>query len=636
MQGRLSPLMLIAGQGLMQNTGLGLNSGLSSAMSAYTGQTLVGSYTSAVNNGNANDRMKRFAADTCPALTNAIPDGYADLDPEVEQVIASDGSTILVEAQIEGNDRMTTIVSRHANNVLGSGDLSKFVVHMFTSLSYVQTAGDFIDGANSANTYLGSTFENFDILITGGISGISLAFDELGNDVVGTGNAIDFANLQHYGTPHSLMVTFVSLGILEFIYPELIAQGVNPQATKLKIINLDKSQQLSLVVQKKCYEAFKTITGEKLDVIKAILRITSADVTTLADVLDTYKLFPTSRQTLTSVTKNGYRGIYVNDLGSVNEQFKNLGKDYYSIMPRNICDANQAFKRSLQQVKNVTEMNSAALGNAVKLLETNYGLNDINSLSQPLPSDTYSYYMNSFASGSGENGRYYLSDFIGSVAGIDITENFEIVNTNLDYLTEQGALDDISDAFVVLNDMLNGVYGVPDGSTLNPITIPGGNAGAGSYASYSDAADSILDDVEVYISTLTTNYPDEVGAMNTAMNSIAAQIEREEDNLLLAGVVYDDTPSSPHSTMSLVENLHSYAIQDDYRGVAEMLEKMADSSRAGQALVGALREGRNLSRLGTVGVGTDALPYDVAQPTDSADISQGKYSLTEALNSVIL
>lgn len=626
--------MLIAGQGLMQNTGLGLNSGLSSAMSAYTGQTLVGSYTSAVNNGNANDRMKRFAADTCPALTNAIPDGYADLDPEVEQVIASDGSTILVEAQIEGNDRMTTIVSRHANNVLGSGDLSKFVVHMFTSLSYVQTAGDFIDGANSANTYLGSTFENFDTLITGGISGISLAFDELGNDVVGTGNAIDFANLQHYGTPHSLIVTFVSLGILEFIYPELIAQGVNPQATKLKIINLDKSQQLSLVVQKKCYEAFKTITGEKLDVIKAILRITSADVTTLADALDTYKLFPTSRQTLTSVTKNGYRGIYVNNLGSVNEQFKNFGKDYYSIMPRDICDANQAFKRSLQQVKNINNMNSASFGAAIKELETNYGLDDINALSQPLPSDTYSYYMNSFASGSGENGRYYLSDFIGSVAGIDITENFETVNTNLDYLTEQGALSDIEDDFVILNDMLNGVYDTfPDGSTLSIVMS---SVGYGTYGSYSDAANAILDNVETSITTLTNNYPDEVSAMNTAMNNIAAQIEREEDNLLLAGVVYDDTPSSPNTTMSLVENLHSYAIQDDYRGVAEHLEKMADSSRAGQALVGALREGRNLSRLGTVGVGTDALPYDVAQPTDSADISQGKYSLTEALNSVIL
>ena len=637
MQGSLSPLMLIAGQGLLQNTGLGINTTMQSRISTCEAADPANTYKTALGNGNANLRMFTFANDTCPAITNAIPDSYTSIDPEVPEIIASDGSTVLQEFEPEGSTRLTDLIEEHSNLILGSGDLSKYTVQMFTSLSYAQTAGDFIDGANTANTYLGNTFENFDILITGGISGISLAFDELGNDVVGLGNAVDFENLQHYGTPHSLISTFVKLGVLEFIYPELIAQGVNPEAIKLKIINLDKSQQLAPVVQKKCYEAFKTVTGEKLDVIKAILRVTSADVTTLADALDTYKLFPASRQSLTSVTKNGYRGIYTNDSGSVNEQFKNLGKDYYPIMPRDICDANAALRRSLQQVKNISDMNSASFGAAIKELETNYGLDDINSLTQPLPGDTYSYYINSFASGSGDNGRYYLSDFVGSPAGIVHNDALATVNETIAGLNALGALDNITAAFTVLDDMLNGVYGVPDGSTALPITIPGGNAGAGSYADYSDAADGILDDVETYISTLTTNYPSEVSALNDAYDAMAAQVSAEQTNLALAGVVFSETPSSPSATQSMVANLHSYAIQDDFRGVAELLEKMADTStRAGQALVGALREGRNLSRLGTVGVGTDALPYDVAQPTDSADISQGKYSLTEALNSVIL
>ena len=637
MQGSLSPLMLIAGQGLLQNTGLGINTDMQSKIATCEAADPVSTYKTALDNSNANLRMFTFANDTCPAITNAIPDSYISIDPEVPEIIASDGSTVLQEFEPEGSTRLTDLVEEHSNLILGGGDLSKYTVQMFTSLSYAQTAGEFIDGANTANNYLGNTFENFDILVTGGISGVSLAFEEFGNDLIGVGAAIDFDNLQHYGTPHSLIVTFVALNILEFIYPELIAQGVNPEAMKLKVINLDKSQQLSLVVQKKCYEAFKTVTGEKLDVIKAILRVTSAEVTTLADVLNTFKLFPTSRRTLTSVTKSGYRGIYTTDTGSVNEQFKNLGKDYYSIMSRDICDANQAFKRSLQQVKNITEMNSAALGTAVKELETNYGLDQINELNQPLPSDTHSYYTTSFASGSGTNGRFYLSDFVGSPAGIVHNDSLTIVNSTIAYLNSVGALDNITAAFVVLDDMLNGVYGVPDGSTVNPITIPGGNAGAGSYADYSDAADGILDDVETYITTLTTNYPDEVSALNDAYDAMAAQVSAEQSNLALAGVVFSETPSSSSATQSMVANLHSYAIQDDFRGVAELLEKMADTTtRAGQALVGALREGRNLSKLGTVGVGTDALPHDVTQPTDSADISQGKYSLTEALNSVKL
>ena len=628
MQGSLSPLMLIAGQGLLQNTGLGINTAMQSKIATCEAADPANAYKAALSASYTNNAMFTFANDTCPAITNAIPDLYTSIDPEVPQIIASDGSTVLQEFEAEGSTRLTDLVEEHSNNILGNGDLSKYTVQMFTSLSYAQTAGEFIDGANTANDYLGNTFDSFDTLITGGISGISLAFEELGNDLVGVGSAIDFSNLQHYGTPHSLITTFVALNILEFIYPELIAQGLNPEAIKLKIINLDKSQQLAPVVQKKCYEAFKTVTDEKLAVIKEILRVTSADVKTLADVLDTFKLFPTSRRTLTSVTKDGYRAIYVNDSGSVNEQFKNLGKDYYAIMPKDVCDANQAFKRSLQQVKNITEMNSAAFGSAVKLLETNYGLDDINALTQPLPSDTHTYYMNSFASGSGDNGRFYLSDFVGSPAGIVHNDALSIVNEKIAYLNSLGALDSITTDFNNLTIFLNTTM---DGSTS--VSIPG----YGSYTDHDSGISDVLAGVASKIGTLTTNYPDEVSALNDAYDAMAAQVKAEQTNLALAGVVFSETPSSPSATQSMVANLHSYAIQDDFRGIAELLEKMADTStRAGQALVGALREGRNLSKLGTVGVGTDALPHDVAQPTDSADISQGKYSLTEALNSIKL
>jgi predicted transcriptional regulator len=604
MQGSLSPLMLIAGQGLLQNSGLGQNADMLTNIAAYETLTPVSTYQLALASGNATSAMQSFANSSCPALTHVVPGGTSRL-----------------------NDYITT----HSNNILGNGDLSKFVVQMFTSMSYAQTSSEFIDGANTANDYLGNTFENFDMLVTGGISGVSMAFEEFGNDLIGTGAAINFNNLQHYGSPHSLIVTLVATGILEFIYPELIAHGINPEATKLKIISQDNSWELSLVAQKKCYEAFKTVTGEKLDVIKSILRVTSTDITTLADIIDTHKLFPASRQTLTSVTKDGHRGIYVNDSGSVNEQFKNLGKDYYSVMPRDICDANQAFKRSLQQVKNITEMNSVTLGNVVKGLETNYGLDQINDLNQPLPSDTHSYYTTSFASGSGTNGRFYLSDFIGTPAGIAHADAYASVKETLDYLNNQGALDNINDAFVILDNWLRNVYGTPDGSTL--ITIPG----YGSHTDYDSGVDAILADVDTMITTLTNNYPTEVASLNAEFNAMNTQISNELTNLALAGVVFAETPSSPSSTQSMVANLHLYAIQDDFRGVAEMLEKMADTTtRAGQALVGALREGRNLSKLGTIGVGTDALPHDVTQPTDSADISPGKYSLTEALNSVIL
>jgi hypothetical protein len=609
-QGRMSPLMLMAGQGLMQNTGLGINTDMLANISAYEALPPVNTYQTALANANATAAMNTFANSSCPALTHAVPNG---------------------------STRLNDLITSHSNNILGNGDLTKFAVQMFASLSYVSTAGEMIDNVVTANSYLGDTFDGFDSLITGSISNISLAFDEFGTDLVNTGYIINFERLQHYGTPHGLVETLNDLSILDFVSPELVQQGINPEAIKLKLLNLNSTEQLAPVVQKKCYEAFKLVTDEKLQVIKDILRITNTEVVTLADVLNTFKMFPTSRQTLNGVTKNGYRAIYVNTSGSVSEHFKNQGSKYYSIMPADICDANAAFKNSLQQVKNISEMNAIGLGTIITQLESNYGLDDINLLAQPLPADTYSYYTTTFATGSGDNGRFYLSDFIGTPAGIVHKDAYSLAKSTLVYLDDQGALTDINAAFVVLNNVLNDVYGTPDGSTVGTITIPSGNAGAGAYATYSDAVDAVLSNADTLIQRLTDAYPEEVDSLNAQFAAMNTQITNEQTNLALAGVVFADTPNSPNSMMNLVSNLHSYAVQNDYRGVAEMLEKMADlTTRAGQALVGALREGRNLSILSNTGISTDSLPQELTQPTDSAELSTAKYSLTEAENSTII
>jgi len=616
----MTPLMLIAGEGLLQNTGLGISTDLQSKIATCEAADPANAYKLALSAAYTNDDMFTFANDTCPAITNAIPDSYTSIDPEVPEILASD-STVLQEFQPEGATRLTDLLEEHSNNILGNGDLSKYASYVFSSQGQLQSSNEILSNASAANTYLGSTFTNFDDLTTGGISSISLAFDEFGNDMIGAGAAIDFANLQYYGTPQGLVTILTNLNLLEFVYPELIAQGINPDAVKYKISN---AEQLSFVVQKKCYEAFKTVTGQKLATMKTVLRVTSADVTSLADLLNTFKLFPRSRQTLNSVTRYGRRSIYVNNTGSVNEQFKELGKDYYSVMPKDVCDANVAFRRSLQQVKNISAMNSTSFGTTISQLESNYGLDAINSLTQALPADTHEFYTNTFAANSASN----IAEFIGSPAGIVHTEQLSIVNENIAYLNAQGALDEITTDFTNLAAFCNTVL---DGIT--PVSIPGYS----SYLDHDSGIAAVLVGVTTKISTLTTNYPTQVAALNGAYNEIAAHINTEQRNLTSAGIDFSETIGTPSSIQNLVSNLHSFGTQSERRGIAEVLEKTADlSTRAGQALVAALREGRNLQKLDSIGIQTDMLPPNVTQPTDSADISQGKYSLTEALNSVIL
>jgi len=652
MYNTLSPLMLIAGEGLIQNTGLGINTALTSRINTYKSIGVVNEFATALSeasgvvSNSTLGNMQTFTAGTFPASTNTIPSAYATkFDPATAAVIAPDGSTILSPAQVAGNDRFTDTLIAHANNILGNGDLSKFVVQMYTVMAYTVSSGSFIDAAVSTDSSLGPTFSNMDELTTGSISSISLATVEFGTDLINTGLLIDLDKLNTYGTPHALIVKLATRGLLSYISEELIKAGVNPTALATKITGLVDNETLPLIIQKKCYEAFKTITGNKLTTIKAALRVNiPTGIDTLADLIDTQKIFPLSYRTLTSPYKTGYKAIYVNN-NAVNGLFKNLGKDYYSILTTGLADANTAMRRALQQIKNVQDLRTDQLGAAVKLIQTNYGLNLINSLDKPLPTSVYSYYTNTFATGSGTNGRYYLSDGVGTPAGITHNDALLNVINTLNDMTASGALDGLyksgasTGAFTVMIDFLNDVYGIPDNTDpMSPTyaTIPGGYPGAGTYDNYDDGIAAIIASTNTIINNIASSYPTEYASANSAYLSMSVQISKELDTLADAGVVFADTPSSKQSILGMVQNLHTYAIQNEYRGPAELLEKMADqTTQAGQALVGALREGRNISALNTIGVGMDNVP---ATPTDPADgtgeFEEAIYSVDEAIANI--
>jgi hypothetical protein len=70
--------------------------------------------------------------------------------------------------------------------------------------------------------------------------------------------------------------------------------------------------------EKLIYQAMTTVTGTDLAQILKILRVTTVGITTMADLLNPYKLFLRSYITLTAPTSSGLRGIYTDTAGSVN------------------------------------------------------------------------------------------------------------------------------------------------------------------------------------------------------------------------------------------------------------------------------------------------------------------------------
>jgi hypothetical protein len=74
--------------------------------------------------------------------------------------------------------------------------------------------------------------------------------------------------------------------------------------------------------QRLIYIAMTQITGTELQQILSLLRVTTAGLTTMADLLNPVKTFPRSYNTLTAPTANGLRGIYINSSGAVNTRLE--------------------------------------------------------------------------------------------------------------------------------------------------------------------------------------------------------------------------------------------------------------------------------------------------------------------------
>ena len=95
----------------------------------------------------------------------------------------------------------------------------------------------------------------------------------------------------------------------------LLAEGVDEEI----VLNLtDPTLSVADSVQRLMYQAMTKITNVPLAQILKVLRISTVGIETMADLLNPVKLFPNSYQSLTVVTSNGPRAIYLNTAGAVN------------------------------------------------------------------------------------------------------------------------------------------------------------------------------------------------------------------------------------------------------------------------------------------------------------------------------
>lgn len=295
----LTPLQLDAGAGLLQNQGVGINEGLTTAISNYENTALLSPFINTLTNSanilsaNTLSNVETLASNTCSALSNSLPPAYIGLGVQMTDVI-------LAEADVD----------------ICSSNVSKLAQAVNQAQAYTSQTSTFINSAVNSQTYLGNTFTTMNDMITGSVTSVNLATSTFGADLANLGQLINLSNLNNLGTPLALVQQIFSVtGTIPVVSLTFISVGV-PEDIVLSLD--DPTISVADSIQRLMYVAMTQITGDNLNQILSVMRVTTVGIENMADLLNPYKLFPNSFQSLTAPTANGPIAIYVNSIGTVN------------------------------------------------------------------------------------------------------------------------------------------------------------------------------------------------------------------------------------------------------------------------------------------------------------------------------
>lgn len=636
-----SSLQLIAGAGILGNVGgvaILANTSVVSAIGNYYAVPAIAQYSNVVVTGNAVlantvvSSLLTLGNTSFPAVTDTTPNSFSNsIGP-----LSLSGFAGVITGQID--------------NIMGNGDLGKFDQIISAASGYCEQINGLINSSINANTLpANQTFQSQDSIITGGLSQLTQAFGAFGNDLGRLGLVLDLDNLPNIGSPAALLNRLTTLSTLPAsVYTVLLAAGVSSST-----LGDLPDASMTDAEQKLAYEGMTKVTGATLAQVLSIFRVTTAGITTMADLLNPVKLFPSSFNTLTAPTSNGLRAIYIDSTGAVNSNLLTIlppsvlspllgnqtSQSTYAqlkkIIPEDQALANKALQAGLEQVKAVFNVSLPDLGAAARRLESTKGLNLVTNIGTVLPSSVTDFYRQTLGTGTGNSGRILLSDVIGSAAGWVITGNIATTTTTLTSLTDSGALSSLTNSangvYTVMQNTINGQY-----TTEFGVDIPVGLPGAGNYADIDTAfTNGLIPAANVLITNIVSNNSTDVANTTSAFGNCAQQIILENTNLLAAGIGFGNLIAGTQAT-GLVDSLPSYGLDTSEGGAAWFLEATANlNSQGGQAVVGTMREARNQESLQAVGIQT-SIEVSNQSPQPQAPLSSGQYTAAEASSQKII
>ena len=249
----------------------------------------------------------------------------------------------------------------------------------------------------------------------------------------------------------------------------------------------------------------------------------------------------------------------------------------------------------------------------------------------PIPAEVAAYYLNTLAKGSGPNGTYLTTDFFGSAAGIPYNTDLTTVTSTITAQLAAGTLTALNTIYSRMKNVVTDVYGVPP-----TITIPAGSA-AGTYATYDAAIAALITEANAAIGTAITAMGSATATLNTAWTAMVQHSANESIFQTQASIDYATlTAGAQLPITAFIPALAGYG-QDTQTGMAaQFLESIANTANQyGQAMVGALREGRNTAGLNAAGLIPDNnVPSQPNAVPPQATLSDSEYTVSQARTQV--
>jgi len=261
-------------------------------------------------------------------------------------------------------------------------------------------------------------------------------------------------------------------------------------------------------------------------------------------------------------------------------------------------------------------------------LGTLKGLPLVANTTTPIPAAVATYYQTNLAKGSGPNGTYLTTDFFGSAAGIPYNDYLTSVTSTISAQLTAGTLTTLNTVYSYMVNLINDVYGLP-GAIALPAPYNAGNP----YATYDAALAVLITAADAEIGTAIIAMGPVILTLNTAWTAMTTHSANEATFQTKASIDYATlTAGAQLPITAFIPALAGYG-QDTQTGMAaEFLEAIANTANeSGQAMVGALREGRNTAGINAVGLKAD---NDVPQLPNAvppqATLSSSEYTPAEA------